>query len=143
MDGLLLRLIFALIFGLISGGLFALKNAILRLSLLQSRSAPLRYVTFLNEAKDLLFLRQVGGGYIFTHRLLRDYFASLPSQGEKECLGVDALRRRPLQECSMEARNSGQLSFWTGELAPRFSSLAQNIFYFKRRRARKKINIGG
>jgi len=33
-------------------------------------------VTFSQRSKDLLFLRQVGGGYIFTHRLLRDYFAS-------------------------------------------------------------------
>jgi hypothetical protein len=48
-----------------------------------SRSAPLHYVAFLNQAKELLFLRQVGGGYIFTHRLLREYFASLP-QGENE-----------------------------------------------------------
>jgi len=50
----------------------------LRLTLWLSGSALLRYVAFLNEAEDLLFLRQVGGGYIFTHRLLRDYFASLP-----------------------------------------------------------------
>lgn len=61
------------------GGLYALKHFTLRLALWQSRSAPLNYVAFLNEAKDLLFLRQVGGGYIFTHRLLRDYFASLPA----------------------------------------------------------------
>jgi hypothetical protein len=54
-----------------------------RLGIWISRSAPLRYVAFLNEAKDLLFLRQVGGGYIFTHRLLRDYFASLSSNAGK------------------------------------------------------------
>jgi hypothetical protein len=48
-----------------------------RLFLWLSRSAPLNYVAFLSDAKDLLFLRQVGGGYIFTHRLLREYFASL------------------------------------------------------------------
>ena len=64
--------------GLTCGGVFAIRNFGLRLALWQSGSAPLRYVKFLNEAKDLLFLRQVGGGYIFTHRLLRDYFASLP-----------------------------------------------------------------
>ena len=36
----------------------------------------MRYPTFLEEARDLLFLRKVGPGYIFTHRLLRQYFLS-------------------------------------------------------------------
>ena len=66
-----------LIGGLLSGGLFATKHVTMRLNLWLSRSAPLRYVAFLDEAKQLLFLRQVGGGYIFVHRLLREYFASL------------------------------------------------------------------
>jgi hypothetical protein len=64
--------------GLLFGGLFFIKHFVLRLFLWLSRSAPLNYVAFLAQAKDLLFLRQVGGGYIFTHRLLREYFASLP-----------------------------------------------------------------
>jgi len=34
-------------------------------------------VTFLDEAAERLLLRKVGGGYIFVHRLLLDYFASL------------------------------------------------------------------
>jgi hypothetical protein len=29
---------------------------------------------------ERLFLRKVGGGYIFTHRMLLEYFASLPEQ---------------------------------------------------------------
>jgi hypothetical protein len=62
--------------------MFALKHFFLRLFLWQSRAAPLRYVAFLAQAKDLLFLRQVGGGYIFTHRLLREYFVSLATEGE-------------------------------------------------------------
>jgi hypothetical protein len=62
---------------LISGGMFALKHFVLRLFLWIGGSAPLRYVAFLAQAKDLLFLRQVGGGYIFVHRLLREYFVSL------------------------------------------------------------------
>ena len=55
-----------------------MKNLVLRLLLWKSGAAPLNYVAFLAYAKDLLFLRQVGGGYIFVHRLLREYFASLP-----------------------------------------------------------------
>ena len=75
---------FGLIFGLsvtlIFGGMFVLKHFVLRLLLWKSGSAPLHFVAFLAQAKDLLFLRQVGGGYIFVHRLLREYFASLPAQ---------------------------------------------------------------
>jgi hypothetical protein len=70
-------LMLMLLFGIILGGAFSIKHFVLRLFLWLSRSAPLNYVAFLAQAKDLLFLRQVGGGYIFTHRLLREYFASL------------------------------------------------------------------
>lgn len=41
------------------------------------RSAPLNYVRVLDYAVARLFLRKVGGGYIFPHRMLMDYFASL------------------------------------------------------------------
>jgi hypothetical protein len=34
-------------------------------------------VAFLDEAAERLLLRKVGGGYIFVHRLLLEYFASL------------------------------------------------------------------
>jgi hypothetical protein len=72
-----------LLAGLFCGGAFSIKHYVLHLLLWLNGSAPLNYVAFLNQAKELLFLRQVGGGYIFTHRLLREYFASL-SQAEKE-----------------------------------------------------------
>jgi hypothetical protein len=80
--GLVFGLVWGLGVGLVGGGMFCLQHLILRLVLWLSRSAPLNYVAFLEQVKDLLFLRQVGG-YIFTHRLLREYFASLP-QAEKE-----------------------------------------------------------
>jgi|SRR5208337_1996165 len=67
----------ALAVGLFGGGLFCIKHVTLRLILWCKRLAPLRYVRFLNYASDLLFLRRVGGGYIFVHRLLLEYFASL------------------------------------------------------------------
>lgn len=68
---------FGLIFGLFSGGLFAVKHLVLRLFLWKSGAAPLKYAAFLDQARELLFLRRVGAGYIFSHRLLRDYFLSL------------------------------------------------------------------
>ena len=44
--------------------------------------APWNYVRFLDYAAERVFLRQVGGGYIFTHRLLMEYFASLEPIGQ-------------------------------------------------------------
>ncbi len=41
---------------------------------------PWRYARFLDYAAERLFLRKVGGGYIFVHRLLLEYFASLPAK---------------------------------------------------------------
>jgi len=75
--GLTVALIFGLVCAMSLGGSFALKHSVLRLFFWQTGSAPFHYAAFVAQAKDLLFLRQVGGGYIFTHRLLRDYFASL------------------------------------------------------------------
>jgi hypothetical protein len=45
-------------------------------------SAPLRYARFLDYAAGRIFLRKVGGGYIFVHRLLLEYFASLEPEEE-------------------------------------------------------------
>jgi hypothetical protein len=41
-------------------------------------SAPFHYAQFLDTAVDRIFLRKVGGGYIFLHRMLLEYFASPP-----------------------------------------------------------------
>jgi hypothetical protein len=59
------------------GGLFAIRHLVLRLALWLRRSAPLHYVPFLDYAVDRLFLRKVGGGYIFLHRMLLEYFATM------------------------------------------------------------------
>jgi hypothetical protein len=72
-----------LLFGLAVGLTFGLdapmRHYTLRLWLWQARCtpAPWRYVAFLDDTVDQLLLRKVGGGYIFRHPLLQDYFASL------------------------------------------------------------------
>lgn len=38
---------------------------------------PFQLVPFLNHCVDLIFLRRVGGGYIFVHRLLMEHFAEM------------------------------------------------------------------
>jgi len=63
--------------GLFGGGMYAIKHFVLRLFMWGNRSSPLNYVAFLNYASERLFLRRLGAGYIFTHRMFMDYFASL------------------------------------------------------------------
>ena len=42
-----------------------------------SGQLPWNLPRFLDYAAERILLRKVGGGYIFIHRLLLDYFASL------------------------------------------------------------------
>lgn len=82
--GFIMAVLVGLLCGLFSGGMFVLKHFVLRLFFYTSRSAPLRYITFLTEAKELFFLRQVGGGYVFVHGLLHEYFVGLFNDSESE-----------------------------------------------------------
>ena len=60
------------------GGIDAADHAILRLILARKGYAPLNYARFLDYAADELnFLQKVGGGYIFIHRYLLEYFAGM------------------------------------------------------------------
>jgi len=66
---------------MVAGGLFAIRHYVLRLALGVHRLAPLDQVRFLDYAVERLFLRKVGGGYIFIHRVVMEYFASLAKTG--------------------------------------------------------------
>jgi hypothetical protein len=66
--------------GLAYGGLASVQHMTLRVMLWHSGAIPWRYVGFLNECVARIFLRPVGGGYIFVHRLLLEYFAALPEE---------------------------------------------------------------
>jgi GTPase SAR1 family protein len=67
--------------GLSLGGLTYIQHFILRFLLWCAGHTPWppKYVSFLDYAAERILLRKVGGGYIFIHRLLLDYFASLES----------------------------------------------------------------
>ena len=41
-------------------------------------STPLNFIKFLDHCAKLIILKKVGGGYIFIHRMLLDYFADIP-----------------------------------------------------------------
>jgi hypothetical protein len=79
---IVLGIVFALEFALIRGGIACIEHYVLRWRLWRLRSLPWQYVRFLDYATERILLRKVGGGYMFAHRLLRDYFAALPVRGE-------------------------------------------------------------
>lgn len=74
----------ALAGGLSFGGLACLRHLVLRGLLIYGGFTPVRYVRFLDEATERLFLRRAGSGYLFIHRLLLDYLASLQAAREAE-----------------------------------------------------------
>jgi hypothetical protein len=59
------------------GGVASIRHYILRHLLQTHRYLPLRLSLFFNHCCDLVFLRRVGGGYIFVHRLLMEHFAEM------------------------------------------------------------------
>ena len=67
----------ALIAASLFGGSVFVKHFLLRGLLRLQHNLPWRYTRFLDHAAQLVFLRKVGGGYIFMHRLLQQYFAGL------------------------------------------------------------------
>jgi DNA polymerase III delta prime subunit len=95
-NALLFGSVFGLVFGLIgwpfgwqkvgvlgglgagqgAGGNACFRHLALRLWLVQSGSIPWNYVKFLDHAAERVLLRKVGGGYIFIHRMLLEYFAA-------------------------------------------------------------------
>jgi len=74
---LLTGLEFGLIGVLAYGGYACLSHLALRFVLWHSGALPWQIARFLDYCTDCIFLRRVGGGYIFVHRLLMEYFAGL------------------------------------------------------------------
>ncbi len=59
------------------GGAAAIQHYTFRLLMRDNNNIPWKLVTFLDYCVDLIFLRRVGGGYIFVHRLLMEHFAAM------------------------------------------------------------------
>jgi hypothetical protein len=57
------------------GGYFVMRHYLARVLLWCERRAPWDYVGFLDAAVDRIFMRRIGGGYIFVHRMLMEYLA--------------------------------------------------------------------
>jgi hypothetical protein len=78
--GVLIGLTFAVLMG---GGLAVIQHVTLRFVLALNNHAPLNYVRFLDYASGRILLRKVGGGYIFVHRMLLEYFAGVETEDNK------------------------------------------------------------
>jgi len=68
----------AILSGLFFGGHTCIQHYLLRFYLWRNKYAPLNYIRFLEFAVERVFLYRVGGGYIFIHRSLAEYFAKKP-----------------------------------------------------------------
>ena len=78
--GLVLGLDVGLGIGLNRGLGAFVQHFALRFFLWRAGRLPWRYARFLDDAAERILLRKVGGGYIFVHRLLQDYFASVDAK---------------------------------------------------------------
>ena len=87
-------LIVALIVGLHRGGSAVIKHYALRLVLWLKGYTPFKFVKFLDQCAKLVFLKKVGGGYIFIHRMLLEYFANLELQGHAQRYKKRFLRKK-------------------------------------------------
>jgi hypothetical protein len=81
-SGLMVVGLFGSLAWLIYGGLDLIEHYTLRLILARSNLLPWRLIPFLDHCTDLIFLRRVGGGYIFVHRLLMEHFAAMYTEPE-------------------------------------------------------------
>jgi hypothetical protein len=75
--GLTIGLIVGLIVGLNRGGSAVIKHYALRLILWLKGYTPFHFIKFLDYCAKLILLKKVGGGHIFIHRMLLEYFAEL------------------------------------------------------------------
>jgi hypothetical protein len=78
--GLTFGAVSGLVAALYYGGAGLIQLAVLRLVLVLQGCTPWRIGRMADQAEDLVFLRRVGSGYIFIHRLILDYFASGPTR---------------------------------------------------------------
>ena len=60
-----------------------IKHYALRLILWLNGYTPFKFINFLDHCARLILLKKVGGGYIFIHRMLLEYFAELTPQSTR------------------------------------------------------------
>ena len=73
--GLLMGALFVFGGAMANGGQQAVRHGIVRLLLWRNGRIPLQLIPFLDAATEHILLHKVGGGYMFRHQLLQQYFA--------------------------------------------------------------------
>jgi predicted transglutaminase-like protease len=73
-----MSILLAIMFATLAVGA-CIKHFVLRIILYRTGYIPWNYASFLNYASDRIFLRKVGGSYIFIHRMLQEHFARMNS----------------------------------------------------------------
>jgi hypothetical protein len=86
--GLFIGIGLGMFFGIYHGGLTCIQHVSLRIALCLNTSVPWDYARFLNYATERLFLRRVGGSYIFIHRLLLEHFSRMRNVNKKADLRI-------------------------------------------------------
>ena len=86
-----------------SRGSAAIKHYILRLTLWLRGYTPFHFARFLDQCARLILIKKVGGGYIFTHRMLLEYFAEMTPQSPN-------LRQSPYVNRTKEISDRGTLT---------------------------------
>ncbi|WP_151754668.1 helix-turn-helix domain-containing protein [Dictyobacter vulcani] len=79
--GVVFSIYFFCEFWLVCGGIAMIEHYILRWYLWRLGVLPLNVVHFLDDIAEHILLQKVGGGYIFMHRLLLEYFVGIPTAG--------------------------------------------------------------
>ncbi len=74
--GVVMGVLVGLVTGLAGGGAAVTQHYLLRAILAASNTLPWEIRRFLDYGTERVFLRRVGGGYIFYHRLLMEYLAT-------------------------------------------------------------------
>ncbi|GER88902.1 hypothetical protein KDW_30640 [Dictyobacter vulcani] len=73
----MLAIMFFVIFVIAHGGIAWIEHYTLRWYFWRAGFMPLRFVRFLETVQADALVRKVGGGYMFTHRLIQEHFARL------------------------------------------------------------------
>lgn len=73
----LIWLLMLLLVALLYGGSNVSKHFLVRFFLWRKGHMPWNYVRFLDYSAGLVFLRKVGGGYMFIHHMMMEHFAGL------------------------------------------------------------------
>jgi WD40 repeat protein len=98
LSGLVVGIFSGLAYGLRNGGIACIQHMFLRWLFWRAKAMPWNYPRFLDYAAKQILLSKVGGGYIFVHRLLLEYFAtleplSMPSEDAVQAMQFSSTER--------------------------------------------------